>query len=312
MTRSHRTLLPPIRAPPSTVDACDPDRKKLPYNGLPSATPPHPHELDFDAMCSLRQDQVDKTRSLHGIVNGYTDYRQMLERKDLDAVVVASPDRHHFEPARAVLESGKHAVVEKPFTTSTAEADELIRISKRVGKSIQVAFNHRWLGPYYQTKVSIESGQTGMPLAGYARKNDTIFVATDYVAWAGETTPAWFLSSYDIDLMRWWLASEPVEARAWGRKEALAAKGIPTYDVIQAQVKFASGAFVTFESACVYPTLFPRSSIPSWKSSGPRATSISTASANPWSSALRKSFPIQNYFKYGDLRAHAWRISGLP
>ncbi|MGO8787435.1 MAG: Gfo/Idh/MocA family protein [Terriglobia bacterium] len=209
------------------------------------------------AVCSLRQDQVDKVRSLYGVVHGYTDYRQMLERKDLDAVVVATPDRRHFEPARAVLESGKHVLVEKPFTTTTAEADELIRISKRVGKTIQVAFNHRWLGPYYQTKVSIESGQIGMPLAGYARKNDTIFVATDYIAWAGETTSAWFLSSHDIDLMRWWLASEPVEARAWGRKEALAAKGIPTYDIIQAQVKFASGAFVTFESAWVYPNTFP-------------------------------------------------------
>lgn len=209
------------------------------------------------AVCSLRQEQIDKVRSLYGIQDGYTDYRKMLERKDLDAVVVATPDRHHFEPARAVLESGRHALVEKPFTTSTAEADELIRISQRVGKSIQVAFNHRWLSPYHQAKVAIESGQIGAPLAGYARKNDTIFVPTDYIAWAGETTCAWFLSSHDIDLMRWWLASEPVEARAWGRKEVLAARGIPTYDVIQAQVKFASGAFVTFESAWVYPNTFP-------------------------------------------------------
>src|SRR5208337_353141 len=68
---------------------------------------------------------------------------------------------------------------------------------------------------------------------------------------------AWFLSSHDIDLMRWWLASEPVEARAWGRKEVLAARGISTYDIIQAQVKFASGAFITFESAWVYPNTFP-------------------------------------------------------
>lgn len=209
------------------------------------------------AVSALRQDQIDKVRSLYGVANGYLDYRQMLERKDLDAVVVATPDKYHFEPARAVLESGKHALVEKPFTTSTAEADELIRISKRVGKTIQVAFNHRWLGPYYQTKKSIESGEIGAPLAGYARKNDTIFVSSEYITWAGETTSAWFLSSHDIDLMRWFLASEPVEARAWGRKEVLVAKGIPTYDIIQAQVKFASGAFITFESAWVYPNTFP-------------------------------------------------------
>ena len=49
MTCSHLTLLPPIRAPPSPVDACDPGLKTLRYNGLHSAIPPHPHELDFDA-----------------------------------------------------------------------------------------------------------------------------------------------------------------------------------------------------------------------------------------------------------------------
>lgn len=209
------------------------------------------------AVSALRQDQVDEIRSRYGIAYGYTDYRRMLEHKEIDAIVVATPDRHHFAPTRDALQAGKHALVEKPFTTSVAEADELIRVSRRAGKLVQVAFNHRWLAPYHQTWQSIRSGQIGTPLAGYARKNDTIFVATDYITWAGETTPAWFLSSHDVDLMRWWLAAEPVEARAWGRKEVLAARGIPTYDLIQAQVKFSSGAFVTFESAWVYPNTFP-------------------------------------------------------
>jgi predicted dehydrogenase len=208
------------------------------------------------AVSALQQDQVDKVRSLYGVPHGYTDYRKMLERQDLDAVVVATPDSQHYEPTRAVLESGRHALVEKPFTTSTAEADELIRISRQAGKIIQVAFNHRWLSAYHQAKATIAGGEIGMPLAGYARKNDTIFVSTQHLSWAGTTTPAWFLSSHDIDLMRWWLASEPVEARAW-RKEVLVAMGIPTYDIIQAQVKFASGAFVTFESAWIYPNTFP-------------------------------------------------------
>lgn len=209
------------------------------------------------AVSARRKEQVDAIRARYGVPHGYIDYREMLARNDIDAVVVATPDQHHFAPVRDVLESGRHALVEKPFTTSVAEADELIRIAQRTGKLVQVAFNHRWLSPYQQAREIIKSGQIGAPLAGYARKNDTIFVATDYISWAGETTPAWFLSSHDIDLMRWWLEAEPVEARAWGRKEVLAARGIPTYDVIQAQVKFSSGAFVTFESAWVYPNTFP-------------------------------------------------------
>ncbi len=130
------------------------------------------------AVSSLEHEQIDKMRSLYGVAHGYLDYRKMLERPDLDAVVVATPDPHHFEPTRAVLESGRHALVEKPFTTKTAEADELIRISKQAGKIIQVAFNHRWLSAYHQAKTAIAGGEIGKPLTGYARKNDTIFVST--------------------------------------------------------------------------------------------------------------------------------------
>ncbi len=209
------------------------------------------------AVSSRRQSRVDEIQNRYGVAAGYTDYRKMLERQDLDAVVIATPDSHHFAPARDVLESGKHAFVEKPFTTSVAEADDLIRIAKKMDRKIQVAFNHRWLSPYQQAKAAIAKGEIGEPLAGYARKNDTIYVATEYIDWAGQTTPAWFLSSHDIDLMRWFFDSEPTEARAWGRKSVLAARGIPTYDIIQSQVKFASGAFATFESAWVYPNTFP-------------------------------------------------------
>jgi len=209
------------------------------------------------AVSSRRQQRVDEICSKYDIACGYTEYKKMLERKDLDAVVVATPDANHFIPARDVLQSGRHALVEKPFTTSVAEADELLRIADAANLKIQVAFNHRWLAPYFHAKTQIAKGEIGMPLAGFARKNDTIFVPTEYIPWAGDTTPAWFLSSHDIDLMRWFFASEPVEARAWGSKKVLAARGIPTYDIIQSQVKFASGAFATFESAWVYPNTFP-------------------------------------------------------
>ena len=208
------------------------------------------------ALCARRQEQVDEAAAEFGIP-GYTDHRKMLEREKLDAVVVATPDNWHYDFAHSALEDGCHVFVEKPFTTSTAEADTLLRLARQRRRKIQVAFNHRWLSAYNQAHASIAAGEIGMPLAGYARKNDTIIVSTQNIRWAGETTPAWLLSAHDIDLMRWFLASEPVEARAWGRKEVLVARGIPTYDIIQAQVRFASGAFVTFESGWVYPNTFP-------------------------------------------------------
>ncbi len=209
------------------------------------------------AVCSLKQARVDEICARFAVPYGTTDYRQMLRTVDLDAVVVATPDNLHYEPARAVLEAGRHLLVEKPFTTRLEEADQLLRLAAQANKKVQVAFNHRWLAAYQQAKSTLASGKIGQPLAAYARKNDTLFVPTEYIAWAGQTTSAWFLSSHDIDLVRWFFEQEPLEARAWGRKEVLKARGIDTYDVIQAQVRFASGAIATFESAWIYPNTFP-------------------------------------------------------
>ncbi len=208
------------------------------------------------AFSARRQEVVDQVSAEFGLP-GYLDYRKMLERNDLDAVVVATPDNWHYEFARAALESGRHVFVEKPFTTSVKEADVLLRLAHEKNRKIQVAFNHRWLSAYNTAHKTISSGEIGVPITGYARKNDTIIVSTKNIRWAGETTCAWLLSSHDIDLVRWFLGSEPVEARAYGRKEFLPALGVPTYDMIQAQVKFANGAFVTFESGWIYPNTFP-------------------------------------------------------
>jgi predicted dehydrogenase len=77
------------------------------------------------------------------------------------------------------------------------------------------------------------------------------------INWASKTTPTHFLGAHDIDLMRWFFASEPLEVHAYGAKGVLQERGIDTYDLIQAQVKFESGAFATIESAWIYPNVFP-------------------------------------------------------
>ena len=81
------------------------------------------------AVCARRPQQVDEFSSRYD-ARGFTDHRKMLDEAEIDAVVVATPDSHHFVFARDVLESGRHALVEKPFTTATAEADALNRIAR--------------------------------------------------------------------------------------------------------------------------------------------------------------------------------------
>jgi predicted dehydrogenase len=188
----------------------------------------------------------------------YTDYAAMLAEAPMDAVCVATPDFAHYEPVKAALEAGLHVLCEKPFTTDLDEAEKLLSLSNaRPQQKLQVAFNHRWLNAYYQGFAAIQQGSIGRPVAGYARKNDTIWVSTEMISWAARSTPIHFLGAHDIDLLRWYFGTEPVEVHAYGAKGVLTALGIDTYDLIQAQVKFEGGAFATVESAWIYPNTFP-------------------------------------------------------
>jgi predicted dehydrogenase len=209
------------------------------------------------AVASRRMEQAKEVGERFGVPYISDDWRALVESPDVDAVCIALPDDQHFKAASSAIRNGKHVLIEKPMTTDLAEADELVRLAETHNVKVQVAFNHRWLAPYHQGKVSIAAGAIGQPLCAYARKNDTIFVSTEYINWAAKTTPAWFLSCHDIDLVRWFFQSEPVEARAWGVKKVLAARGIDTYDMIQSQVKFESGAIATFEAGWIYPNTFP-------------------------------------------------------
>jgi predicted dehydrogenase len=216
------------------------------------------HAATVTAICTRRPDRLAEVGQRHGVAVQCADYHELLDRDDVDAVCVATPDHAHHAPVRAALEAGKHVLCEKPFTTNLEEADDLLRLARsRPQQKLQVAFNHRWLSSYHQGAVTIRKGDIGRVVAGYARKNDTIYVPTEMFSWAAQTTPIHFLGAHDIDLMRWYFADEPATAYARGVKGVLSARDIDTWDVVQALVTFAGGAVATFEAAWIYPNTFP-------------------------------------------------------
>lgn len=188
-----------------------------------------------------------------------SDYRELLARPDIELVTIATPDHLHSEICAAVAKAGKHFMVEKPLTTSLAEADELIATVRASGVKAMTCFNHRWIPPYARAMSEIERGRLGRPVLAYARKNDRIYVPTEMLSWASSTTPSWFLSSHDIDLVTWFFgpeakATEVYATAVWG---VLRGRGIETPDAVQAQVRFSGGQVATFEACWIYPNTYP-------------------------------------------------------
>ena len=102
------------------------------------------------------------------VPNAVPDLDALFERSDL--VVVASPNATHFDIARAALEAGKHVVVDKPFTATVAEADELIALAEAKASKLTVFHNRRWDGDFLTVrKLLPDLGAIGLYEAHWDR-----------------------------------------------------------------------------------------------------------------------------------------------
>ncbi|WP_327586507.1 Gfo/Idh/MocA family oxidoreductase [Nonomuraea sp. NBC_00507] len=185
----------------------------------------------------------------------FPTYRELIGSGLVDAVSITTPDHLHADMMVAAAEAGLHILVEKPFTTTVEDADRAVRAIRQAGVVAMCLFNHRWVPAYAQAKDQM--GVIGEPVVGYARKDDTIYVPTEMIGWADQTTCAWFLSSHDIDLLTWLYDDHVVEVFATARYGKLRDRGIDTPDAVQIQARFSRGAVATFESAWIYPNTFP-------------------------------------------------------
>ncbi|KAJ3181451.1 hypothetical protein HDU87_001059 [Geranomyces variabilis] len=79
----------------------------------------------------------------------------------IELVIITSPPSVHFEQAKAALRAGKHVIVEKPFTVTSAEGEELVKIAETAGKVLAVYHNRRWDGDFLTVTKLIADGKLG-------------------------------------------------------------------------------------------------------------------------------------------------------
>lgn len=91
------------------------------------------------AVCDLYTGRLDRAKELWGNdISVSRDYREILDRKDIDAVIIATPDHWHKKIAIETLKSGKAVYCEKPMVQKFAEGHEIIKAQKETGKVCQI------------------------------------------------------------------------------------------------------------------------------------------------------------------------------
>jgi predicted dehydrogenase len=132
--------------------------------------------LALGAVCDLYQKRLDQARDLAGLSasDAYRDHRALLERKDIDAVIVATVDNWHADVAIEAMQAGKHVYGEKPLARYLDEGFRIYDTVKRTGKVFQIGSQFCADPKYHKAAEWIKAGKIG-PLVwaqgSYCRNN---------------------------------------------------------------------------------------------------------------------------------------------
>lgn len=113
------------------------------------------------AVCDTNKAQAKKKAREWGVEKIYTDYRQVLEDKEIDLVELLTPHHLHCSMTVQAAQAGKHISVQKPMALSAAEADEMIAAADKAGVMLRVYENFVYYAPAVRARQMIEAGEIG-------------------------------------------------------------------------------------------------------------------------------------------------------
>ncbi len=114
------------------------------------------------AICDLRDDYLDLAeKKSHSSPKRYKDYRKLLDDKDVDAVVIATPDQWHALMFIAACKAGKDVYVEKPLSLTVVEGRKMVEAAERTKRVTQVGIHRRSAGFLKEAAELVRSGGIG-------------------------------------------------------------------------------------------------------------------------------------------------------
>jgi predicted dehydrogenase len=213
-------------------------------------------ETRLITVMDLNAKRAETVADRHG-ARSASDLAAILSDPQIDAVSVVTPDHLHRDAVVACLEAGKHVFVEKPLATDLEQAREMVAVSRRTKRLLQVNFSQRFVSEFAFIKQTIARGEIGRPVMIQSLKHDTLYVPTEMIPWAHHTSPVYFMTSHDLDLIRWYLGAEPVTVVAHEVRGKLDQLGVPVHDGLQGLVRFSDATAVQFHTSWIHPNTFP-------------------------------------------------------
>jgi len=145
----------------------------------------------------------------------FSSLEAMLECREIEAVVIATPDKFHAAAVQLAAQAGKNILCEKPLALSMADAFAAVHATERAGVRLQVGFMRRYDPAYAAAKKRIEAGEIGTPVVfkSVGRDKDQ----PPLTAYQSRLNGMLFYNSsiHDFDLARWLMNDEVIEVHSY-------------------------------------------------------------------------------------------------
>jgi predicted dehydrogenase len=162
------------------------------------------------AVCDQSPAALKRVQQAHPDLPLTSQASDLLKSSDIDAIAVVTPVCAHFELAKAALENGKHVFVEKPFTSTVEQAEELIELAARRNLKIMVDHTFLFTGAVRKIRELIDDGVLGnLYYYDSMRVNLGLF--------QHDVSVVWDLAPHDLSIMSFLIPEEPQTVIATGQ-----------------------------------------------------------------------------------------------
>ena len=199
-------------------------------------------ECKVQKLCDTDSSRLEALSLTYPQIELTTDYQVLIDDTDIDAIVVATPVRLHFEMARQSLLAGKHTFVEKPMVTKVNEGKVLIETAQKQNLTLMVGHTFIYSPAVRKMKQIIDSGELGdIQYVAARRLNLGLFQKDINVAWD--------LAPHDISIILFLLSTPPVSVNCQGKAHV----NPEIEDITNMVLNYANGRIATIQNSWLDP-----------------------------------------------------------
>ncbi|MDI6606701.1 MAG: Gfo/Idh/MocA family oxidoreductase [Candidatus Omnitrophota bacterium] len=167
--------------------------------------------LRVAGVCDSNPEKLAHLKEVYNDINTYDSYSDLLNNDEVNALVISTPASTHYKITKEALARGKHVLVEKPLSLKLTQAQELLRISRRIKKVLMVGHTFLFNPAVNKIKEIIDKRRLGRIYYIHCRRTNLGPLRKDVNA-------IWDLSPHDISIVNYILGRMPLEVSAYSQR----------------------------------------------------------------------------------------------